>query len=56
LFADASTLSADGLGGQFHWRRGVDLPLQAVKRPDVAARFGFVASPAARAAGQAERS
>lgn len=47
LFADSSTLSTDGLGGQFHWRVGVDLPLQTVLRAEVAARFGFVASPAA---------
>jgi hypothetical protein len=48
LFADSSTLSADdGHSGQFHWRAGVDLPLQTVRRSEVAARFGFVASPAA---------
>ena len=47
LFADASTLSADGMGGRFHWRAGTDLPLLAVRRQDVAGRFGFVASPVA---------
>jgi hypothetical protein len=48
LFADSATLSADdGHSGQFHWCAGVDLPLQSVRRSDVAARFGFVASPAA---------
>ncbi|WP_206997438.1 DUF2946 family protein [Trinickia mobilis] len=48
LFADSSTPSAEGLGGQFHWRAGVDLPLQAVQRSEVEARFGFVASPASQ--------
>jgi hypothetical protein len=47
LFADASTLAADGHGGQFHWRAGVDLPLQTLRRGDAEARFGFIASPAA---------
>jgi hypothetical protein len=47
LFADASALSADGLSGEFYWRADVALPLQTMRRQDVAARFGFVASPAA---------
>jgi hypothetical protein len=46
LFADVSTLSDDGLEGRFHWRVDVDLPLQVVRCSEVAARFGFVASPA----------
>ncbi|TKC89748.1 DUF2946 family protein [Trinickia terrae] len=53
LFADVSTLADDGLGGLFHWRADIDLPLQAVRRAEVAARFGFVASPAAASAGRA---
>jgi hypothetical protein len=55
LFADSSTLSGDGPDGCFHWRKGQDLPLQAVRRAEVAARFGFVASPAAAQARQAQR-
>jgi hypothetical protein len=47
LFADSATLALDGHDGRFHWRAGVDLPLQPIRRGDVAVRFGFVASPAA---------
>ena len=52
LFSSFATLADDGSGGVFHWRDDVALPLQAVRREEVAARFGFVASPAqaARAA------
>ncbi|QCP48352.1 DUF2946 family protein [Trinickia violacea] len=49
LFSDVSTLAEDGLSGQFHWRVGVDLPLRMMRRAEVAAHFGFVASPAAAA-------
>jgi hypothetical protein len=53
LFSEHATLSADGHSGEFHWRDGVALPLQPVQRADVAARFGFVASPAAEAGASA---
>jgi hypothetical protein len=49
LFATHASLDDAGHGGVFHWRAGVDLPLQPIAREQVAARFGFVASPAARA-------
>jgi hypothetical protein len=48
LFAEASTLSGDGQNGEFHWRAGLSLPLQAMRRGEIAACFGFVASPASR--------
>ncbi|CAB3755803.1 DUF2946 family protein [Paraburkholderia solisilvae] len=41
---------ADGASGAFNWRDGHVLPLQPIERAKVAARFEFVASPAARAA------
>ncbi|SAL09098.1 hypothetical protein AWB70_00037 [Caballeronia cordobensis] len=50
LFADHASLDDAGSGGVFHWRDGVDLPVQPIARARVAERFGFVASPAARAA------
>jgi hypothetical protein len=37
------------MSGEFHWNNQVVLPLEALRRGDVAARFGFVASPAANA-------
>jgi hypothetical protein len=55
LFADHATLDADGAHGAFRWRDGVELPLAPIRRADVAARFGFVASPAAHATGQPGR-
>jgi len=56
LFSELSTLDDDGAGGTFHWRDDVALPLQTVPRDDVPTRFGFVASPAARAAEDGRRS
>jgi hypothetical protein len=53
LFSEHAELSADGLSGKFDWRDGQALPLQSVARADVEARFGFVASPAGRAAAAA---
>jgi hypothetical protein len=53
LFSEHAELSADGTSGKFEWRGGQALPLQSVARADVDARFGFVASPAARAAAAA---
>ena len=50
LFANHASLDDAGKGGIFHWRDGVDLPVQPIARADVATRFGFVASPANRAA------
>jgi Protein of unknown function (DUF2946) len=46
--ADALADEASPLSGEFHWSAQLTLPLQSVRRDDVAARFGFVASPAAR--------
>ncbi|PLZ00798.1 DUF2946 domain-containing protein [Burkholderia sp. WAC0059] len=46
LFADHATLDDDGASGLFHWRPGVALPLQPIRRAEVADRFGFVTSPA----------
>lgn len=50
LFANHASLDDACKGGVFHWRADVDLPVQPIARADVAARFGFIASPAARAA------
>ncbi|CAL8475098.1 DUF2946 family protein [Caballeronia sp. S22] len=50
VFANHASLDDAGKGGVFHWRDGVDLPVQPIARADVATRFGFVASPADRAA------
>ncbi|NML33553.1 DUF2946 family protein [Paraburkholderia antibiotica] len=51
IFSDHATLADhDGsLSGEFHWNAQLALPLQGIRRDDVAARFGFVASPAALA-------
>jgi hypothetical protein len=49
LFSEHADLAADGGSGQFHWRVGEALRLEPVSKADVAKRFGFVASPAARA-------
>lgn len=45
VFSEHAELADDGVSGGFLWR-GVRLPLQALRREDVAARFGFVVSPA----------
>ncbi|HEX7911497.1 MAG TPA: DUF2946 family protein [Paraburkholderia sp.] len=47
VFADHATLADDSMSGEFRWNAQTVLPLQAVRRGDVPARFGFVASPAA---------
>ncbi|WP_321816251.1 MULTISPECIES: DUF2946 family protein [unclassified Paraburkholderia] len=44
-FAEHATLADDGQSGTFHWRAGIDLPLQAIARAEVPARFAFVQSP-----------
>ncbi|KMQ81069.1 hypothetical protein BPMI_03064c [Candidatus Burkholderia pumila] len=43
LVSDHATLNDAAREGVFHWRDGVDLPLQYVTRNAVEARFGFVA-------------
>ena len=40
----------DDTGGVFHFSAGVDLKLQRIARADVQHTFGFIASPAAKAA------
>ena len=52
LFSSNAELRAElgANGGVFHFAPNVDLQLQPILRRDVAGRFGFVASPAARAA------
>lgn len=49
LFAQLASLDADGLSGTLDWRPGRQLAIETVKRGDVPARFGFVASPSAAA-------
>ncbi|MFM0050987.1 DUF2946 family protein [Caballeronia grimmiae] len=50
LFASHASVDDASHGGLFHWRDTVDLPLQPIASADVERRFGFIASPAARAA------
>lgn len=50
LLANHASLDEAGRDGIFHWREGVDLPVQKIVRAEVAQRFGFIASPAERAA------
>ena len=47
IFSEHAALADDSLSGEFHWNNGTSLSLQPVRRADVAARFGFVSSPAA---------
>ncbi|WP_025602360.1 DUF2946 family protein [Burkholderia sp. WSM2230] len=47
VFADHTTLADDSVSGEFHWNGGTTLPLQPIRRGEVASRFGFVESPAA---------
>lgn len=47
VFADHAALADDSMSGEFRWNDQTVLPLQAVRRGDVPARFGFVPSPAA---------
>ncbi|HEV3427108.1 MAG TPA: DUF2946 family protein [Paraburkholderia sp.] len=44
-FAEHATLDDNGESGVFHWRAETDLPLQAIARAEVPARFGFIQSP-----------
>jgi hypothetical protein len=46
LFSEHAEVAEDARSGRFDWGRGLSLPLQPVAHADVAARFGFVASPA----------
>ncbi|MFP6558047.1 DUF2946 family protein [Paraburkholderia sp. B3] len=51
LFTDHATLADDGQSGHFMWRTDADaLPIMPIRRADVPARFGFIASPAREAA------
>jgi hypothetical protein len=50
LFTDHAELADDGQSGTFMWRADAALPLSAIRRTDVPARFGFVASPAQESA------
>jgi hypothetical protein len=50
LFSNHASFDYPAQGGVFHWRDSVDLPVQPIARADVEQRFGFVASPVARAA------
>lgn len=52
-FSDHAALADDGQSGTFRWRADASLPLQPIRRAAVAARFGFVASPARAAAANA---
>ncbi|MEA3084796.1 MAG: hypothetical protein QOC89_2493 [Paraburkholderia sp.] len=49
VFADHAALGDDSMSGEFRWNNGVVLPLQGVRRNEVAGRFGFVDSPATAA-------
>ncbi|MGN6086717.1 DUF2946 family protein [Trinickia sp.] len=46
LFAQLAAIDEPGLAGTFDWRAGNALAIETVRRADVPARFGFVASPA----------
>ena len=50
VFSEHATLADDSMSGEFRWNNGMTLPLQAVRRGDVASRFRFVPSPAAAGA------
>jgi hypothetical protein len=49
VFSDHASLHDDSMSGEFHWNDQRAWPLQPLRRADVAARFGFVSSPAAHA-------
>ncbi|MFM0202324.1 DUF2946 family protein [Paraburkholderia fungorum] len=49
VFSDHAALGDDSMSGEFRWNNAVVLPLQGVRRNEVAARFGFIDSPAAAA-------
>ncbi|EIF29774.1 Protein of unknown function (DUF2946) [Burkholderia sp. Ch1-1] len=50
VFSEHAALADDSMSGEFRWNNGMTLPLQAVRRGDVASRFRFVPSPAAAGA------
>ena len=50
VFSDHAALGDDSMSGAFRWNNGLVLPLQGVQRSEVAARFGFVDSPAGQIA------
>jgi Protein of unknown function (DUF2946) len=47
VFSDHASLHDDSMSGEFHWNEQRTLTLQPLRRANVAARFGFVPSPAA---------
>ncbi|PMS17456.1 DUF2946 domain-containing protein [Trinickia dabaoshanensis] len=47
LFAQLAALDESGTTGTLEWRPGHVLAVESVRRADIPARFGFVASPAA---------
>lgn len=49
LFSNHARLADDSMSGELHWNNQAVLPLQALRQGEVAARFGFVSSPAANA-------
>ncbi|SIT50023.1 conserved hypothetical protein [Paraburkholderia piptadeniae] len=53
LFSEHAELAGDGRSGQFLWRDDLVLTLEPVRKAEVEKRFGFVGSPAARAAAEA---
>jgi Protein of unknown function (DUF2946) len=50
LFSEHADIADDGESGQLRWRSDRVLKLEPVRKTEVEKRFGFVASPAARAA------
>ena len=54
LFSEHADLASDGRSGEFRWRDGVALNLEPVRKSEVEKRFGFIASPAARAAASSD--
>ncbi|RKT24960.1 hypothetical protein B0G69_0652 [Paraburkholderia sp. RAU2J] len=48
IFSNHATLADDSMSGEFHWNDQAVLPLQAIRRGEVATRFGFEPSPAAK--------
>ena len=54
LFSEHADLASDGRSGEFRWRDGFALNLEPVRKSEVEKRFGFIASPAARAAASSD--
>jgi len=49
LFSEHADIADDGASGQFRWRDDRVLKLEPVLKAEIEKRFGFIASPAARA-------